>query len=167
MFTNTAPVDAYRGAGRPEATYLVERLVETAARETGHRPGRDPPAQLHQELPVRRRRSALTYDTGDYDATHDEARWSSPTSAASKRARRRAKRKGKLRGIGYSAYIEACGIAPSNIAGALGARAGLFEAGEVRVHPTGKVTVFTGSTATARATRRPSRRWSPTGWASR
>src|SRR5437660_4435037 len=53
--------------------------------------------------------------------------------------------KGKLRGLGYAAYIEACGIAPSNVAGALGARAGLFEAGEVRVHPTGSVTVFTGS----------------------
>ena len=61
-------------------------------------------------------------------------------------ARREAsKAKGKLRGLGYSCYIEACGIAPSNIAGALGARAGLFEAGEVRVHPTGTVTIFTGS----------------------
>ena len=56
-----------------------------------------------------------------------------------------AAKRGKLRGIGYASYIEACGIAPSNVAGALGARAGLFEAGEVRVHPTGSVTVFTGS----------------------
>src|SRR5207302_6720694 len=61
------------------------------------------------------------------------------------RRKEEAARRGKLRGIGYSSYIEACGLAPSNVAGSLGARAGLFEAGEVRVHPTGKVTVFTGS----------------------
>src|SRR5258708_28603378 len=59
--------------------------------------------------------------------------------------REESKKNGKLRGLGYSCYIEACGLAPSNLAGALGARAGLFEAGEIRVHPTGSVTVFTGS----------------------
>ncbi len=87
---------------------------------------------------------ALVYDTGDYDATLDEAKKMADVAGFSARKAEAAKR-GKLRGIGYASYIEACGIAPSNVAGALGARAGLFEAGEVRVHPTGSVTVFTGS----------------------
>jgi carbon-monoxide dehydrogenase large subunit len=142
-FTNTVPVDAYRGAGRPEATYVVERLV--------HQAGVD--MKLPQDE-IRRRnfiRSfphqtpvALTYDTGGYDACLDEAMRLADVKGFAARKAEAAKR-GKLRGIGYSSYIEACGLAPSNIAGALGARAGLFEAGEVRVHPTGSVTVFTGS----------------------
>jgi carbon-monoxide dehydrogenase large subunit len=143
VFTNTAPVDAYRGAGRPEATYVVERLVETAAREM-----KIDPAELRRrnfiktfpyQTPV-----ALCYDTGDYDATLTQALKLADVAGFEAR-RKEAEARGKLRGLGYSAYIEACGIAPSNVAGSLGARAGLFEAGEVRVHPTGKVTVFTGS----------------------
>jgi aerobic carbon-monoxide dehydrogenase large subunit len=143
VFTNTAPVDAYRGAGRPEATYVVERLVETAAHELGL-----DPAELRRRnfittfpyaTPV-----GLTYDTGDYDATLRQAQQLADVAGfAARKAASEAK--GLKRGLGYSTYIEACGLAPSNIAGALGARAGLFEAGEVRVHPTGKVTVFTGS----------------------
>jgi carbon-monoxide dehydrogenase large subunit len=86
----------------------------------------------------------LTYDTGDYDATLSRAQQLADVAGFAKRKEESA-RKGMLRGLGYACYIEACGLAPSNIAGALGARAGLFEAGEVRVHPTGKVTVFTGS----------------------
>jgi len=87
---------------------------------------------------------ALLYDTGDYAKTLDSAqKLADVTGFPARKAE--ATRRGKLRGLGYSCYIEACGIAPSNIAGSLGARAGLFEAGEVRVHPTGKVTVFTGS----------------------
>ncbi len=143
VFTNTAPVDAYRGAGRPEATYTVERIVETAARELGM-----DPAELRRRNFIRSFPYAtpvgLTYDTGDYDATMDRA--VELADVAGFEARRKASEaKGLKRGLGYSAYIEACGIAPSSVAGALGARAGLFEAGEVRVHPTGKVTVFTGS----------------------
>jgi len=143
VFTNTAPVDAYRGAGRPEATYVVERLVETTATELGI----DPAAIRRKNFittfpyatPV-----GLTYDTGDYDATMRQAiELGDVAGFAARKAASEAK--GLKRGIGYSAYIEACGLAPSNIAGALGARAGLFEAGEVRVHPTGKVSVFTGS----------------------
>ena len=142
-FTNTAPVDAYRGAGRPEATYVVERLVHQAA--------------VDMKLPqdeIRRRNFirkfpyatpvALTYDTGDYDATLEGAMKVADTAGFAARKAESAKR-GKLRGLGYASYIEACGLAPSNVAGALGARAGLFEAGEVRVNPTGSVTVFTGS----------------------
>ena len=86
----------------------------------------------------------LTYDTGDYDATMTRAIELADVAGFAKRKAASAA-KGLARGIGYACYIEACGIAPSSVAGALGARAGLFEAGEVRVHPTGTVTVFTGS----------------------
>ncbi len=142
-FTNTVPVDAYRGAGRPEATYVVERVVHQVGVDLG----------IAQDE-IRRRNFirafpyatpvALTYDTGNYDQTLDEAmRMADVAHFTSRKAE--AARRGKLRGLGYSSYIEACGLAPSNIAGALGARAGLYEAGEVRVNPTGGVTVFTGS----------------------
>ena len=143
VFTNTAPVDAYRGAGRPEATYVVERLVETAAREM-----KIDPAEIRRrnfittfpyQTPV-----ALCYDIGNYEATLAEALKLADVAGFDAR-RKEAEARGARRGLGYAAYIEACGIAPSNVAGSLGARAGLFEAGEVRVHPTGKVTVFTGS----------------------
>ncbi|HTJ93784.1 MAG TPA: xanthine dehydrogenase family protein molybdopterin-binding subunit [Pararobbsia sp.] len=143
VFTNTAPVDAYRGAGRPEATYLIERIVETAARELRIDPveirRRNFVTEFPYQTPV-----ALAYDTGDYAASLDKALQIADVAGFAAR-RAEAKARGKLRGLGYSCYIEACGLAPSNIAGALGARAGLYEAGQVRVHPTGKVTVFTGS----------------------
>ena len=143
VFTNTAPVDAYRGAGRPEATYVVERLVETAAREMGIAPAelrrRNFITQFPYQTPV-----ALCYDIGNYDATLTEAMKLADVAGFENR-RKDAEQRGKLRGLGYSTYIEACGLAPSNIAGALGARAGLFETGEIRFHPTGSVTVFTGS----------------------
>ena len=143
VFTNTAPVDAYRGAGRPEATYLLERIVETAAHELGIDPAeirrRNFITTFPYASPV-----GLTYDVGDYNATMTRAiELADVAGFAARKAASAAK--GLKRGLGYSAYIEACGIAPSSVAGALGARAGLFEAGEVRVHPTGKVTVFTGS----------------------
>jgi len=143
VFTNTVPVDAYRGAGRPEATYVVERLVETAAREM-----KMDPAEIRRKNFIRtfpyQTPVALLYDTGNYEATLDAAQKMADVSGFASRKAESLK-KGKLRGLGYACYIEACGIAPSNIAGALGARAGLFEAGEIRVHPTGSVTVFTGS----------------------
>jgi carbon-monoxide dehydrogenase large subunit len=145
VFTNTTPVDAYRGAGRPEATYVVERLVETAAREL-----KMDPAELRRKNFIRQfpyqTPVALQYDTGDYEATLAAAQKMGDV-AGFKDRREQSLRKGKLRGLGYACYIEACGIAPSNVAGSLGARAGLFEAGEIRVHPTGTVTVFTGSHA--------------------
>jgi carbon-monoxide dehydrogenase large subunit len=143
VFTNTVPVDAYRGAGRPEATYLVERLVDTAAHEL-----KIDPAELRRRNFIRQFPYAspvgLTYDIGDYEPLLNRSIALADVKgfAARKAA---SQSKGLRRGLGYSCYIEACGIAPSNIAGALGARAGLFEAAEVRVHPTGKVTVFTGS----------------------
>lgn len=145
VFTNTAPVDAYRGAGRPEATYLVERIVTKAATELG----RDPAELRRQnfirtdefpyETPV-----ALTYDIGDYEASLDKALELSDYEGFAARKASAAAR-GKLRGIGLSCYIEACGLAPSQVAGALGAGVGLWESGEVRVNPTGSVSVLTGS----------------------
>ena len=143
VFTNTAPVDAYRGAGRPEATYVVERIVETAARDLKMDPAAIRRQNFITEFPYATP-VGLTYDTGNYEAHLAKA--ITLADVAGYPARKAASAaKGKKRGLGYSCYIEACGLAPSNIAGALGARAGLFEAGEVRVHPTGTVTVFTGS----------------------
>src|SRR5262245_40969096 len=143
VFTNTTPVDAYRGAGRPEATYVVERLVETAAREMKLDPAEIRRRNFIRSFPYQTP-VALQYDTGNYDATLDAALELSDRKNFEKRKAESLKN-GKLRGLGYAAYIEACGIAPSAVAGSLGARAGLFEAGEIRVHPTGSVTVFTGS----------------------
>ncbi len=143
VFTNTTPVDAYRGAGRPEATYVVERLVETAAREMKMDPAEIRRKNFIRQFPYQTP-VALMYDTGNYDATLEAAMKMADVANFKKRKEESAKR-GKLRGLGYACYIEACGIAPSNVAGSLGARAGLFEAGEIRVHPTGTVTVFTGS----------------------
>lgn len=143
VFTNTAPVDAYRGAGRPEATYVVERLVETAAKELGIDKVEIRKRNFIREFPYATP-VGLTYDTGDYEATLNAVvELADVAGFAARKAESEAR--GFKRGIGFSTYIEACGLAPSNVAGALGARAGLFEAGEVRVHPTGKVTVFTGS----------------------
>jgi len=145
VFTNTVPVDAYRGAGRPEATFLLERLVDVIAHDTGHdrvelrRRNFIPTDAFPYQTPV-----ALQYDSGDYFSTLDAAR--NAADVAGFEARRAvAATQGKLRGLGYSTYVEACGIAPSAVVGSLGARAGLYEVANVRVHPTGSVTVFTGT----------------------
>lgn len=145
LYTNTAPVDAYRGAGRPEATYVVERIVETAARELSIDPAElrrrnfIQPSDFPYDTPV-----ALTYDTGDYEASLERAlNMVDYGSFADRRAESAAR--GKKRGIGFSCYIEACGIAPSQVAMSLGAGVGLFESAEVRVDVTGSVTVTTGS----------------------
>ena len=145
VFTNSVPVDALRGAGRPEATYLLERLVDKAADECGIDPAElrkrnmIAPDAFPYQTPV-----ALAYDSGTYEAALNEA-MSIASYKGFEGRRSQAASRGKLRGIGISSYIEACGAAPSAIAGALGARAGLYESAEVRFHPTGTVSVFTGS----------------------
>jgi carbon-monoxide dehydrogenase large subunit len=149
MFTHTNAVDAYRGAGRPEATYLLERLLDLAALEMD----RDPAELRLQnfiapfdgvEQPGYQTQVALQYDSGNYHQVlkrglemvgYEDFRKEQAAAA----------KEGKLLGIGFSTYIEACGIAPSAVVGALGARAGLFESAQVRVQPTGKVSVYTGS----------------------
>jgi carbon-monoxide dehydrogenase large subunit len=145
VFTHTVPVDAYRGAGRPEATFLLERIVDLAADEIGMDPVElrrrnfIPKDAYPYQTPV-----ALQYDSGDYGATLELALKAADYQGFEAR-RREAVARGKLRGIGIATYIEACGIAPSAVAGALGARAGLYESAELRVHPTGSVSVLTGS----------------------
>ena len=143
VYTNTAPVDAYRGAGRPEATFVVERLVEAAAREIGMDPAafrrRNFVTKFPHQTPV-----IMMYDCGDYKASLVKAMEMADVKGFGKRRREAAKR-GKLRGLGYSTYIEACGIAPSQAVGSLGAGVGLWESAEVRVNPVGTVEVLTGS----------------------
>jgi carbon-monoxide dehydrogenase large subunit len=143
VYTNTAPVDAYRGAGRPEATFVVERLVEIAARELGMDPARFRKKNYVKRFP-HQTPVIMTYDTGDYGASMDKALELSDYKGFARRKRESARR-GKLRGIGFSSYIEACGIAPSQAVGALGAGVGLWESAEVRVNPTGSIEVLTGS----------------------
>ncbi|UWQ89914.1 xanthine dehydrogenase family protein molybdopterin-binding subunit [Rhodobacteraceae bacterium M382] len=143
VFTTTVPVDAYRGAGRPEATFQIERLIDKAARELGA----DPVAlrrqnfvtQFPYDTPV-----ALTYDTGDYNGTMDKLEVAADFAGFDARRAASAKN-GKLRGLGINCYIEACGIAPSNIVGMLGARAGLYDAATVRVNATGSISVMVGA----------------------
>ncbi|WP_337876112.1 xanthine dehydrogenase family protein molybdopterin-binding subunit [Elioraea sp.] len=145
VFTNSVPVDAYRGAGRPEATFLLERLVDICALEMGmdrveiRRRNFIPASAFPYQTPV-----ALQYDSGDYNATLDACLKAADWAGFEAR-RAEAKRRGKLRGIGISTYIEACGIAPSAVVGSLGARAGLYEVANIRVNPTGSITVFTGT----------------------
>ena len=145
IFTNTVPVDAVRGAGRPEASFMLERLVDVAARKLGidpveiRRKNFIRPDQFPYQTPV-----ALEYDIGDYEGTLDLVLDLSDWAGFEAR-KEESSAKGKLRGIGLSTFVEACGAAPSAVAGALGARAGLYEVGQVRMHPTGSVTVFTGS----------------------
>ena len=143
VYTNTAPVDAYRGAGRPEATFVVERIVEKAAREIGLDPARFRKRNYVKTFP-HQTPVLMNYDTGDYVATMDKALEAADYKNVGKRKRESARR-GKLRGIGFSSYIEACGLAPSHVVGSLGAGIGLWESAEVRVNPTGSVQVLTGS----------------------
>lgn len=143
VYTNTAPVDAYRGAGRPEATFVLERTMEIAARELGVSPAElrrtNFITQFPHQTPV-----IMCYDAGDYGASLDAAMKQADYAGFAKRKAAAAK-KGKLRGIGMSCYIEACGIAPSAAVGSLGAGVGLWESAEVRVNAVGTIEVLTGS----------------------
>jgi aerobic carbon-monoxide dehydrogenase large subunit len=142
IYTNTAPVDAYRGAGRPEATFVIERLVEVAARELGQDPAEfrriNFVKTFPHETPV-----LMTYDAGDFPAALDKALAQADYKGLAGRKAASAAN-GKLRGVGFSAYIEACGIAPSAAVGALGGGVGLWESAEVRVNMIGTVEVLTG-----------------------
>ncbi len=143
--TTTTPVDAYRGAGRPEATYLLERVMDQAAREVGmdqaefRRLNFIPKDAFPYQTAV-----ALQYDIGDYEPALDKAMEMIDYKNFENR-RSEASKRGKYRGIGVSSYIEACGIAPSAVAGALGGRVGGWESASVRVDPTGTITVTTGA----------------------
>ena len=143
VFTNTVPVDAYRGAGRPEATYQLERLIDKAAHELQVNPIKLRRQNFVTEFPYATP-VAVEYDTGDYHATMDKLEEIADHAGFAAR-RRESEAKGKLRGFGVNCYIEACGIAPSNLVGQLGARAGLYESATVRVNATGGLVVMTGS----------------------
>jgi carbon-monoxide dehydrogenase large subunit len=149
VFTNTTAVDAYRGAGRPEATFLLERLIDLAALEMGI-----DPTELRLKnfiapfdgvtQPGYQTNVALQYDSGNYHGVL--ARGLEMLGYEDfRKEQAEAAKTNKLLGVGFSTYIEACGIAPSAVVGSLGARAGLFEVGQVRVQPTGSVSVFTGA----------------------
>ena len=143
VYTNTVPVDAYRGAGRPEATYVVERLVETAAREIGMSPAEFRRKNFIRSFP-HQTPVIMNYDTGDFEATLDAGLKAIDYDGfAGRRAESEAR--GRKRGIGFSCYIEACGIAPSKAVGSLGAGVGLWESAEVRVNPVGTIEILTGS----------------------
>ena len=143
VFTNTVPVDAYRGAGRPEATFQLERLIDKAARELGADPVELRRQNFITEFPYATP-VAVEYDTGDYHATMDKVLELSDRAGFDAR-RKESEARGKLRGFGINCFIEACGIAPSNLVGQLGARAGLYESATVRVNATGGLVVMTGS----------------------
>src|SRR5258707_4507440 len=141
VYTNTVPVDAYRGAGRPEATFVIERLLEVSARQLGMSPAelrrKNFIGKFPHQTPV-----IMNYDAGDYDASLKKALELADVAHFAKR-KRDSERHGKLRGLGISTYIEACGIAPSQAVGSLGCGVGLWESAEVRVNPTGSVEVLT------------------------
>jgi carbon-monoxide dehydrogenase large subunit len=144
-FTNTGPVDAYRGAGRPEATYVVERLVENAARELGvdptelRRKNFIPPEEFPYQTPV-----LMTYDSGNFNLLLDRALEMNKYKDFPARKAESGKR-GKLRGIGFSCFIESCGLAPSRVIGALGGGVGQWESANIKFNPTGSVLLYTGS----------------------
>ena len=149
VFTNTTPVDAYRGAGRPEATYLLERLIDLGAHEMNMDPAElrfknfIPPFDGVNQ-PGYQTQVALQYDSGNYEGVLKKG-LEMLGYEDFRKAQKEAANNGKLLGVGFSTYIEACGIAPSAVVGALGARAALYEVGHVRVQPSGKISVYTGS----------------------
>ena len=146
-FTNTTPVDAYRGAGRPEATFILERMVDLFAQEIGMDPAEVrrknliPPFENGHTIAT-----GVSYDSGNYEPAFDRA-LEMVGYQSFRQEQAKARQEGRYLGIGLSTYVEICGAAPSAIASALGAQAGLWESALVRVHPTGKVTVYTGSSS--------------------
>ena len=143
VYTNTAPVDAYRGAGRPEATFVVERIVTEAAKEIGMDQAEFRRKNFITKFP---HQQCLVHsiDSGNYNAHLDKALELSDYKNFENR-RAESKSKGKLRGIGFSTYLEACGIAPSAVVMSIGAGVGLWESAEIRFNATGNVSVFTGT----------------------
>ncbi len=144
VFTNTTPVDAYRGAGRPEALYLVERIVDILARKL-----KKDPAELRRKNFIAPDKfpyataMGLSYDSGNYELTLTKALEKIGYEKLRKE-QAEARRKGRLMGIGLSAYVELCGLGPSAVVTSTGFAGGLWGASTVRLHPTGKATAYTG-----------------------
>ena len=145
VYTHTTPVDAYRGAGNPEVTYVLERLIENGARELA---GDSLEARARNLVPAEHMpytsATGVTYDVGDFPAVLDKARaLADLDSLRAEQARLRAA--GALMGIGMAAFVRSGGAGPSRLAAALGSRMGLWDVATVRVHPSGKITVLCGS----------------------
>ncbi len=144
VFTNTTPVDAYRGAGRPEAMFLLERIVDILARKL-----KKDPADIRRKnfIPADKFPYAtamgLTYDSGNYPGTLEKA-LDKVGYEKLRKEQAEGRRKGKLMGIGLSTYVEICGLGPSAVVTSTGFAGGLWGASTVRLHPTGKATVYTG-----------------------
>jgi carbon-monoxide dehydrogenase large subunit len=145
VYTNTTPVEAYRGAGRPEATFMLERMMNLLAARVGKDPAE---IRLQNMIPAFDNGhvvvTGLTYDSGNYPAglrrVLEHANY-----AGLRREQQTARAQGRLMGIGIASYVEICGLGPSQVAGAVGFQGGLWESAIVRVHPTGKVHVFIGA----------------------
>jgi carbon-monoxide dehydrogenase large subunit len=145
LYTNTTPVEAYRGAGRPEATFMIERMLDALARKLGLDPA---DVRLTNMIPRFENGhtviTGLTYDSGDYPGglrtLLDHVKYSDL-----RREQAELRAKGRYLGIGVASYCEICGLGPSQVAGAIGFQGGLWESAIVRFHPTGKVHVFIGA----------------------
>ena len=145
VFSNTTPVDAYRGAGKPEATYQIERMMDLFADEIGMDPVevRRKNFIAKEEFPYDNA-LGLQYDSGDYHRALEKALEMIDYDRF-RREQAEARKQGRYLGIGFSTYVEICGPGPSKVAGAAGFQGGLWENATVRVHPSGKVSVFTGA----------------------
>ncbi len=145
VFNNATPVDAYRGAGRPEATFLIERLIDLLAVELGtdpvelRRKNLIPKFEDGHDIPT-----VFTYDSGDYEPLLDKV-LAHVDYPALRQEQVRLREQGSYMGIGVTTYTEVCGFGPSQVAGAVGFGGGLWESAVVRFHPTGKVNVYTGA----------------------
>jgi carbon-monoxide dehydrogenase large subunit len=144
-YTNTTPVEAYRGAGRPEATFMIERMMDKLASTLGM----DPAAVRMKNMIARFENghtvvTGLTYDSGDYPAGLQKV-LDHVDYQALRQEQAAARQKGRYIGIGLASYVEICGLGPSQVAGAIGFQGGLWESAIVRVHPTGKVHVYIGA----------------------
>jgi len=147
VYTNTTPVEAYRGAGRPEATFMLERMMDKLSDELKIDP-----------VEIRKRNllppfedgcnvvTGLTYDSGNYQAALEKAlNHVKYNELRAEQAKQRKQPNGKYLGIGVCTYVEICGLGPSQVAGAIGFQGGLWESAIVRFHPSGKVNVFIGA----------------------
>jgi carbon-monoxide dehydrogenase large subunit len=142
VLTNTVPTDAYRGAGRPEACYVLERLADKAARTLGidraeiRRRNLIPASAMPYKTPI-----GPTYDCGDFQKILARALQAADYEGFPERR----KASTKLRGIGIACYVESSGVAPSRLAGLMGAKGGFYEAAQVRVAPDGSVSAYLGT----------------------